>query len=622
MAKRHYFGHTNPDGHGANYLVRQAGYTLPSFYPSDGNNIESIAAGQTSPSAAWSSWMGSSGHKQHLLGELDFYAAQTSYGVGYYYDPGSQYVHYWVVITAPPNATPPPPPTPAPPTSVISVVSPAVNAVLTTPAVSISGTTSGTKPASAVRFRVENSAGVGEFRPAAGTLNWSGAADLLPGVNTIRVQSLDAAGAVLKEATRAVRYVVLAELSVTTSGEGAVTAGFSGTTMREIGRSYSITAIPAAGFVFNGWTGSATTASAVLPFTMSEGFAVTANFIPNPFLAHTGSFNGLVAGGGQAGFVKLALTGTGRFSGALVLGISRFTFAGQFDNVGDAVVTIRRVNLASLTMTLHADLVGDTQHVSGAVTDGIFTATISADRARLVSEGPSPNAGRYTVTLPGNVESSDPAQPRGHGFALLTVNTAGVAAMSGVLADGRPFSSAATISKDGELPIFVPLYATGFLAGTLHCRDSGVSDLDGVVHWSKPLRALDRYQKPAFELETPVIGSRYVPPAAAARVILAADGADNVRLAFGHGDLNALDQNVNQSATLDPANRVLIPAPQIAGLRVTITAANGRYTGSFTHPVSGVVKRFDGVIFQKQNAGYGYFLGVEQSGFSAFGVAP
>src|SRR6185369_16155823 len=32
MAKRNYFDHVNPDGNGPNYLVRQTGYQLPSFW--------------------------------------------------------------------------------------------------------------------------------------------------------------------------------------------------------------------------------------------------------------------------------------------------------------------------------------------------------------------------------------------------------------------------------------------------------------------------------------------------------------------------------------------------------------------------------------------------------------
>ena len=106
MAKRRYFDHVNPDGNGPNYLVRQAGYPLPSHYSTSrsANNVESIGCGYSGANACWDGWMGSSGHKTHLLATSSFYTDQTAYGVGYYYDSGSPYRSYFVVITAPPTA--------------------------------------------------------------------------------------------------------------------------------------------------------------------------------------------------------------------------------------------------------------------------------------------------------------------------------------------------------------------------------------------------------------------------------------------------------------------------------------------------------------------------------------
>lgn len=102
MADRAYFGHTNPDGFGPNYLVRQAGYPLPGWYGNapDSNNIESIAAGKATAADTWNQWMGSAGHRTHLLGQHPFWAEQIEYGIGYVAKPGSPYTHYWVAITA------------------------------------------------------------------------------------------------------------------------------------------------------------------------------------------------------------------------------------------------------------------------------------------------------------------------------------------------------------------------------------------------------------------------------------------------------------------------------------------------------------------------------------------
>ena len=103
MGVRDYFSHVNPDGYGPNYLVRQAGYRLPSWWKTDPelNYIESIAGGYPTAGEAWNAWLGSPAHRRHVLGEIDFFAEQTNYGIGYAFVLGSEYGHYWVFISAP-----------------------------------------------------------------------------------------------------------------------------------------------------------------------------------------------------------------------------------------------------------------------------------------------------------------------------------------------------------------------------------------------------------------------------------------------------------------------------------------------------------------------------------------
>ncbi len=105
LAGRDYFAHTNPDGYAANYLVREAGYVLPAWWGTgDADNfIESIAAGYANPADTYADWMGSPGHRTHILALAPFYENQTSYGVGYAYSATSTYKHYWVILTAPPS---------------------------------------------------------------------------------------------------------------------------------------------------------------------------------------------------------------------------------------------------------------------------------------------------------------------------------------------------------------------------------------------------------------------------------------------------------------------------------------------------------------------------------------
>ena len=103
MATRDYFDHVNPDGHGPNYMVREAGYMLSDSYSNaaDANNIESIAAGFSTAEAAWDGWMNSPSHRKHLLAEIPFYTEQIEYGIGYVnISDGNTYHYYWVVLTA------------------------------------------------------------------------------------------------------------------------------------------------------------------------------------------------------------------------------------------------------------------------------------------------------------------------------------------------------------------------------------------------------------------------------------------------------------------------------------------------------------------------------------------
>lgn len=62
------------------------------FYHSGQPVGENIGAGYTSPGAAVSAWMGSSGHRANILDP-----SYTRIGAGYAYSAGSTYGHYWTV---------------------------------------------------------------------------------------------------------------------------------------------------------------------------------------------------------------------------------------------------------------------------------------------------------------------------------------------------------------------------------------------------------------------------------------------------------------------------------------------------------------------------------------------
>lgn len=97
MAQRNYFSHTDPDGHQANFLVSQAGYALPNYFPANSNNVESIGLNYATAAEVWQAWKNSPAHRIHVLGEEPFFADETDYGLGY---AESNIGRYWVIITA------------------------------------------------------------------------------------------------------------------------------------------------------------------------------------------------------------------------------------------------------------------------------------------------------------------------------------------------------------------------------------------------------------------------------------------------------------------------------------------------------------------------------------------
>lgn len=85
----------------ANRRLIDAGYPLSSIYPRLlENNVEAIAGGLSDPEAVWREFKASDTHRMHLLGEHEFYRLQDEIGAGFYEDPSSPHVEYWVVYIA------------------------------------------------------------------------------------------------------------------------------------------------------------------------------------------------------------------------------------------------------------------------------------------------------------------------------------------------------------------------------------------------------------------------------------------------------------------------------------------------------------------------------------------
>lgn len=606
MAQRNYFDHVNPDHVGPNYLVRQAGYVLPAWWDTDpkANYIESIAAGNSSADDTWRQWMTSPDHRIHILGQNAFYASETSYGVGYYYNPNSTYQHYWVIITAPPQPVP-----------ALAITTPAQNQTVLAPAVALAGSTSASSGAAYVEFRVENAGGIGAYQRASGTAAWSAtAANLAPGANVIRVHSVNTAGKVIAELTRTVTYVQTGSLTVNVEGRGIVTPGFAGTTTRVIGNTFTLSATPSAGYLFAGWSGDVTSNSPTVTFTMRDGLTLTAHFVVNPFAPLGGSYNGLVGGSGHTGLLRVALAPGGVATGRLVFDGAGYAFTTRFGLNGAATVVIPRAGRPPLTATFSLDLTGTTQQITGTIFDGSSTANVTVDRDVFNAlTNRAPQTGRYTAVLAADTTNAD--SPQGNGYAAISVAANGVAVVAGQLANGTPFSAAGTLSKDGTLPVYLVMAnapAGSVAAGTMTFRATGMSDLDGGIVWKKAARPADPLYAAGFTAALPVVGSRYAAPAPGRRALDPAAPSLAATAALGDGNLS---EPISVGTVVTAANRIVMSTPGAPNLSAAINPANGVVAGVFLHPGSKRARAVRGAVLQKQNAAFGFFPGVDESGY-------
>jgi hypothetical protein len=476
----------------------------------------------------------------------------------------------------------------------------------------------------------------GTYLPAsADNANWSSwrtpILSLLPGTNVVRAYSVDQAGN--QSATNARSYLlsVKVPLGLSTNGLGSVTGATNGQLL-EIGRNFTLTATPAAGqvfsnfIVFSNMVPMRVSTAPVLTYMMVSNTSVEANFVPNPFARVAGKFNGLFyetnqSGGvlhGSSGFFTLTVTDRGTYTASLLGGGFKLSAAGQLDLNGRATNTIVRKGTNALVVTWHVDL-GGSDEITGAVSDPVagWTATIEGDRATFSkTSNPCPLAGKYTLLLPGLPH--DAFVPGGHSYGTVSIDSNGVATLKGYLADKTSAAQKVPLSKDGQWPLYVPLYSgKGSLLSWIGFADGPTNDFHGLLNWSKPMLPTAKHYPGGFTTnEAEVVGSRYVAPAGVTgKILQMSDG----RLSFTGGNLA---EDAILSATLGLGSKVTNNSAP-AKLTMTFTVSSGLFKGSYTPTNAGAkAVSFAGAVLQKATNAAGYYLGTNQSGRVLLEAAP
>ena len=492
------------------------------------------------------------------------------------------------------QSTPSPADTTAP---VIAITSISANARLTSANATFGGTIveAGSKPTLQYRLGATGNWTASTVGGSASPYSFSQLVALKPGPNTVQFQAKDDAGNTSALASVNVSYVVASTLTITApnAADGTVTSGFGGSSSREVGVSYTVTATPASGMVFKEWlkNGVSVGTNATLTFTMQPGLTLKPVFLPD-FAKLGGFYNGLVGvgaiGNGTAadmqafaannGFIQITSGTNGALSGVLKIEGKSHSFNGTMGANKKASITVPRPGKGNATLSLNlvSALPGE---ISGNVTTGGAPLAFRALRAAYTA-GAAKHAlagKRYAIVLP-----PPSGLAMGYGHATLTVEDNGAAVLSGVLANGQAVNTGARIVDDGAGNWVFPVYvgASGIFTGEIvipKTTPASGSEIGGSLEWLKPASNTGLFKSGFLKSLQPL-------------------GATHSATSAGLG-------GAAFSLTLDPAKRILPAAvvqtgtwansgsPSLAtpvknGLTVSFNPLSGKFEGSFTRTVN------------------------------------
>ena len=443
----------------------------------------------------------------------------------------------------------------------------------------------------------------------AGDTHWDFYQSLRPGTNHVRIIAVDLAGNISAPITRTVVRLVTNQLEVVLNGRGTVAPNLDGQFL-QVGRNYAMRAVPATGYLFSNWTGGLLCSGPVINFPMTPGLSLQANFVPSPFTARAGSYNGLLHEAGvvqqeRSGFCNALVTKAGGYSGYVILGGVRRPISGQFGLGGFATNRISRTGTNALTLELYFDP-NATGQLFGRLSDGRWFAYLIADLAPVLPKGMSaPQAGKYTWVW--DEQDATGAAPEGGSVGAILVSAKGQATILATLADGTTSTQSVPVPTNGPLPFYLGLYqGKGAALGWLHLRKNPpqpVAAVSGLVNWFRPASPGSGLFASGFTVEANVRGSAYVSPTNN-RVL----NFTNAMADFGNDD----DVDFQNLLALGAQGAVVNRATN--EMKMNVDTANGLYSGTTVEPGTGRKLTFKGAVFQDVNHGEGWFLATNSSG--------
>ena len=490
----------------------------------------------------------------------------------------------------------------------VTITSPQNNSNASNSLFTATGTASDNGQVAAVYYQLNG----GAWIRATNTLNWTAGLTLTQSANTLQAYAVDSLDNVSTTNSVTFTWIPSSQLTVVAVGQGTFTPNYNGAFL-ENGKSFKMTAKAGFNSIFTGWTddsGNLISTSTTLSFLVQSNATFHPNFVVSPFPALIGPFAGLFYDTNNiattnSGYFTLTLSGLGSFSakGQLSSG-QKLSWTGNFAADGTCSNSISVKGSAPLTVQLQLTSV-DAGQISGTISGAGWTSHLFAIRALYSSANPAPQRlHKYTMVIPGGDDST--TQPAGSGYGNVTVDISGNVTFKGVLGDGAKASQKTFINKPGTWPLFIaPYKGLGAIFGWMTFTNLNASDLNGTLYWVKQPQASSSSYPGGFNFAEgiPAIGSVYSLTNGVPLLNLPAGGLSVLQLG------NPV-QSFTNHFTLGGDNKVV----SIDGLKVTITTSTGLFKGTATSLGDGSTVPVTGILLQKQNAAYGYFLKNGQSG--------
>jgi hypothetical protein len=342
---------------------------------------------------------------------------------------------------------------------------------------------------------------------------------------------------------------------------------------------------------------------------------LTITIPPNPFQQISGSYTGLfydtnTPSADSSGYFSLTPASSGAFTGYVLCAGTSNTVNGQF-SIASSNSAYVNLTVSSYTLNLTLDTsAGWSESVSGSVTNTTsgWNAKLQGYQPGYSDIFPTSLQGTNLMVMPG---FDDPtAGPAGDSIFNIAISPAGVAYLTGYLADDTAVSQASVISDDGYCPVYIPLDGAdgGLLVGWLEFT-GGLSDsvsTNSTLTWFNKTGATALYPA-GFTNNAEPQASIYN----STLTNLLGSTSGTVVLSGG-----GLTTPITNTVTIS-GNLISVDPSATNGLSLYINNASGEVVGSFISP-GNQTNYIDGAILQNVNASAGYFIEANTNSCGSF----